>query len=80
MAKALREVDGKRIIHDYLRQLIEKDGDTVKHSAVLPSLRSVGVGPKTDLTELTDKHGWLEKEVRTLLFFFIVSFYPYLVF
>ncbi len=64
MAKTLKELDGKRIIHDYAVQLLAKDaGDGKKHKLVLPPYMSVGITSKTDIGELTNKNSWLERNV-----------------
>ena len=66
MAKSLREIDGKRIIHNYMVQLLDKDAQNGrKYRIAVPPYRSVGINAKTDIAELTNSHGWLEKYVSS---------------
>lgn len=58
MAKAIREADGKEILHRYIGNVI-KECDFE-----LPQLKCAAVTPETDLQNLPQ---WLEKQVGLLL-------------
>lgn len=64
MAKAIREADGKQLLHKHLQQLL-KDANNEEFRQ--PPLRVATAGMKTSLADLVDSNTWLDKEVRLRL-------------
>ena len=57
MAKAIREFDGKELLHKYLGKLVEKNGELDVH------FHSTPVDEGTDFNALVKCYPWLETEV-----------------
>lgn len=60
MAKAVREVDGKRLLFSYF-ETVDTDTDLAKYLS-LP-FKAASVGPDTDVCELLKEQQWLQSEV-----------------
>ena len=61
MAKAIREADGKVLLHRHLQELLkERRGDLQ-----LPLFRTVSVkADGTGLADIADHYSWMKNEVR----------------
>ena len=65
MAKAIREADGKALLHRYANTLLAREGQPAFDELQLPSFRCVSVVARDSLDGLSSDHPWLRNEVRS---------------
>lgn len=62
MAKAIREFDGKEMLHKYMGKLLSESGVDTQREIIIP-FKSAPVSESTDFNLLVKTYSWLETEV-----------------
>lgn len=63
MAKAIREADGKALLHRYANKLLAREGQPAFDELRLPTFKCVSFVPGDSLEGLSSTHPWLRNEV-----------------